>query len=276
MTDPREAVYAPADSGRCSNPSQFEFFRCLKCGYSGDIATAEIQQHRAQCALAHQTVQEIGLVDRLRASVRRLPAALQRLVDDEPPAEIFDPTLQRPAVDEIADGDRIEVEILPAGVAALSALAGQAYEQGRLGQKRDQLLASLICAARKLADERVHVRHTIDRGSVYYCGECQADIEADPLRNAHEHHRNCKTGLVFVLLAELARLPRESVENPGAHCCDACGLTDGAWVSETMSWLRARSLGLALNQLPKSISDDLCEIRTHLCPEELAKMGGAA
>jgi hypothetical protein len=174
MTEPREAVQAPANSGRSSNPLTIE----------------EIERFWTEGA---DTLQPSPLNDQLRASIAQFPPSLKRLVDDEPPVDIFDPTLPRPVV---------ELEITPAGVAGLSELA----QQGLTEHKRTQLLSSLICAARNLAQDRVGMVHTMDRGSAYYCRECQTTIESDPLRNAYEHHRSCKTGLVFVILSELAKI----------------------------------------------------------------------
>jgi hypothetical protein len=159
-------------------------------GEPSRLTTEEVEQFWTGGADA---LRPSTLNDQLRASIAQFPPALRRMVDDEPPAEIFDPTLQQPIVD---------LEITPAGVAALSELAAQS--QPVYG--REQLLASLICASRNLAQDRVRMRHTIDRGSVYYCGECQADIESDPLRQPHEHLRSCNTGLVFLLLSELAKV----------------------------------------------------------------------
>jgi hypothetical protein len=208
MTEPREAVQAPADAGRCSNPP----------------TTEEIEQFWTQGVDA---LPPNPLNEQLRASIAQFPPSLRRLVDDEPPAQIFDPTLPGRVVADppaqvceycgpvcyggaehfarMESGDRVDVTITPAGVAALAELA----EQGRIIFQRAQLMASLIHASRNLAQERVGMVHTTDRGSAYYCRECQASIEPDPLRNAHEHHRSCKTGLVFVLLSELSKLPAE-------------------------------------------------------------------
>ncbi|MBS1805187.1 MAG: hypothetical protein JST28_17645 [Acidobacteria bacterium] len=289
MTEPRETVRPPANSGRCSNPPQTVtetpydwayLLKCEKCGQEGGEGWALLSQqshcnrilnpnerllqrggwcyvyvHNCGAAQQGDGAREMRLNDRLRASVAQFPEHLRRLVDDEPPAEIFDPTLNRAAVD-VADVGEED--------------AAQLNER-----KRSQLIFSLLCAARNLAQDRFRARHATDRGSFLYCGECQAEVDSDPLRRAHEHHKDCKTGLVLVILSELAKLPK-AADRIGMHYCHACGLTDAAWVAEEMDQARAEAYGLAPNQRCEMITCSRRRVHTHLCPDLLAGIGGAA
>jgi len=71
-------------------------------------------------------------------------------------------------------------------------------------------------------------------------------------------------------------------EHEGYRHCRACGLTDGAWVGEEMTALRADAYGLAPNQRCEMVDSSTWRVHTHLCPDVLAtgrsncEFGGAA
>lgn len=253
MTCPFSGLKAPAEipqAGIAKIPAE----NPKKCSCGGIDTPGVGTTHAADCPLA-------------------APPSLRRLLNNEPPALLL---LQER---ENADDDADDVELL-AGIERNMKVLNDRR------QRRDDLLSTLIFAARALAEHNFALRHdgvgVGDANPVLICLDCKA-VEH---RGRVSHTNTCRTGRVLGIIAELmatADFNLKEKENALAEetscagdgirprglserVCLKCGVRGGVWFAQQRPEEEVQLSSLEMNQCASAgIEGKGHTLYTHRC-----------